>query len=479
MIDFNRLGKYRENNRVEAKKALGGLPKSIWETYSAFANTLGGVILLGVEELADKSLHSVDLPDPDRLMREFWEIVNDPARTSMNILSAKDVYSTVVDGNHIVVINVPRADRTDRPIYVDGNPQAVYRRDGEGDYKCTKEEYLAMVRDAAVKTQDMRLLEELTPEVLDPGSLQDYRARMKSARPGHVWEQLEDEAFLIRIGAAGIGKDGRVHPTAAGLLLFGKPQDILREFRDFSLRYVDDDEAEGGEPEAAGENVYGFFCRVYEKLKQVVPLPAGQSGAAGAGEAPVHSAAREALVNALVNADYYGRGGVVIRRTKDRITFTNPGPMRIRIAAAVSGGVSDPRNSTLLKMFHLIDIGERTGSGIPNIIRVWEAAGWAPPGIAEETNPDRTVFTLPLTAAKPGQAEPAGNSRQEEALDAGAKGSILAYLTDNPDGTPEEIAAYIGADRARTRGYLEALLAEGLIVEDGAGNRAGAFKLKR
>lgn len=73
MIDFSRIEQYRENNCIEAKKALGGLPKSIWETYSAFANTHGGIILLGVEERADKSLHTVDLHDPDKLIKEFWD----------------------------------------------------------------------------------------------------------------------------------------------------------------------------------------------------------------------------------------------------------------------------------------------------------------------------------------------------------------------------------------------------------------------
>ena len=91
MIDLNDLNSYRENNRIEAKKALGGLPNSLWETYSAFANTLGGIILLGVEEHKDKSLHAVNLPDPDIMIEEFWSIINDRERVSLNILTEKDV----------------------------------------------------------------------------------------------------------------------------------------------------------------------------------------------------------------------------------------------------------------------------------------------------------------------------------------------------------------------------------------------------
>ena len=116
VLDLANLRQYKENNRLEAKRAQGGLPHSIWETYSAFANTFGGYILLGVVENADKSFSSVPLPDSERLVADFWNGVNNRAVTNVNILSDQNVQIRESEGNRIVVIELPRADRHDRPV---------------------------------------------------------------------------------------------------------------------------------------------------------------------------------------------------------------------------------------------------------------------------------------------------------------------------------------------------------------------------
>lgn len=119
---------------------------------------------------------------------------------------------------------------------------------------------------------------------------------------------------------------------------------------------------------------------------------------------PVHQALREALANCLVNADYYGRRGVLIIKRPDIIILSNPGNLRIELSTALSGGVSYPRNSTMLKMFNFIDIGERAGSGIPNIFRVWKEQKWSASALIEEFDPDRLIVSLPL---KIGDKKPA------------------------------------------------------------------------
>ncbi len=484
MIDFSKIDQYRENNRIEAKKALGGLPRSVWETYSAFANTYGGIILLGVEELADKSFRTVDLPDPEKLIKEFWDIVNNLNKTSVNVLSSKDVFIQEVDGDHIVVINVPRAERSYKPVYVDGNPLNTYRRNGEGDYRCTREEYQAMVRDASVKTQDMLVLDEMDVDVFNQESVRSYRQRMRLSRPGHVWEALEDEDFLLKLGAVGIGSDGKKHPTSAGLLMFGNEYDIVREFNTYFLDYQEQYDAGTRWTDriisSSGDwsgNVYDFYFRVYNKLIQDIKVPFKMEGGVRVDDTSVHQALREALANCLVNADYYGRQGLVIIKKRDAITMANPGGFRIEIDAAKSGGVSDPRNGTMLKMFNLIDIGERAGSGIPNIFRVWRERGWAAPEITEQLEPERTVLTLLFSKRDDKKATIKSDDKKATIKSARQKEEIVAYLTDHVSAKSSDIAELLGVKSTRVKKLLSELIAEETVVAEG-GNRNRTYKLK-
>lgn len=274
MIDFQHLEKYKENNRIEAKKALGGLPNSIWETYSAFANTLGGIILLGVVETADKTLEAIELPNPARLLKEFWDLVNNKDKTNVNILGSNDAYIQEVNGKKIVVINVPKADRAYRPIYIDNNPLNTYRRNGEGDYKCTKEEFYSMVRDASNKSQDMIVLENMNLDVFNSETVRGYRQRFHTSRPNHVWDSLSDEDFLTKIGAIGIGSDGNRHPTGAGLLMFGNEYEITREYNNYFLDYREELDVENRWADrivsSSGEwsgNILDFFTLVYNSFE--------------------------------------------------------------------------------------------------------------------------------------------------------------------------------------------------------------------
>ena len=485
MIDFSNLEKYRENNRIEAKKAMGGLPRSIWETYSAFANTLGGIILLGVEEWPDKTLHTIDLPDPDRLIKEFWDIANNPNKTSVNLLSSKDGFVQEVDGNHIVVINVPRAERSYRPVYLDGNPLSTYRRNGEGDYKCTKEEYQAMVRDASVKTQDMLVLNEMDMSVFNKESIRSYRQRMRLSRPGHVWEALEDEDFLLKLGAVGIGSDGKKHPTSAGLLMFGNEYDIVREYNAYFLDYQEQYDADTRWTDriisSSGDwsgNVYDFYFRVYNKLTQDIKVPFKMEGGVRVDDTSVHQALREALANCLVNADYYGRQGLVVIKKRDAITMSNPGNFRIEIDTAKSGGVSDPRNGTMLKMFNLIDIGERAGSGIPNIFRVWREQGWTAPVISENFDPDRIMLSLAFKKSDDKKATIKSDDKKVTIKSARQKNEIITYLTDHVSAKNTDIAELLGVKSTRVKQLLKELLDEGVVVAEG-NNKNRVYKLKR
>ncbi len=137
-----------------------------------------------------------------------------------------------------------------------------------------------------------------------------------------------------------------------------------------------------------------FYFRVYNKIIKDVKVPFKMSGGERVDDTPVHKALREALANCIIHADYHGLRGIVIRKEPDRLILANPGYVRTGKKQMRLGGESDPRNNALMKMFNLINIGERAGSGVPNIFNVWADEGWEEPVIEERFDPDRTVLSL-------------------------------------------------------------------------------------
>ena len=127
-----------ETDAVEFKLAKGGVPASFWESYSAFANTDGGIIILGVKE--DGGKHSVvGVTNANKLVADVWNAANNPQRVSANVLFNHQVYKVDYQGKALVVVEVPRAERTERPVYVGRDVfRGTFRRNGEGDYHCSQ-----------------------------------------------------------------------------------------------------------------------------------------------------------------------------------------------------------------------------------------------------------------------------------------------------------------------------------------------------
>ena len=490
VFDITEFDSYREDNRREVKKAKGGLPNALWETYSSFANCYGGVIILGVEENKDGSWKTtgLNIEDKNKLLKDFWDTINNRKKTNINILRDEDVETYDVNGHLIIVIYVPMAKRAEKPVYINDDLfNGTYRRNHEGDYKCTRIQVKAMLRDQTENTIDMEVLDDIPMEDLNYETIRGYRNRHRSLRAGHPFERLSDDEYLRSIGAAAISReDKKLHPTAAGMLMFGDEYNIVRHFPEYfldyremldpSIRWADRLQSSSGEWSG---NICDFYFRVYNKIIKDVKVPFAMSGGDRIDDTPVHKALREALANCLINADYYGTRGVVIKKEQDKLILENPGYIRTGKIQMRKGGESDPRNKTLMKMFNLINIGERAGSGVPNIFNTWEDQGWKEPVIEERFDPDRTVLSLEFI-----KKQAIKTSDKKQAIKTSDKKqaiktlenmeTIRNYLKENGPSKTSDISDFINLSSSRTR----MILSEMDDIETIGENRNRKYKLK-
>ena len=489
-FDMSQFDSYREDNRREVKKAKGGLPLSLWESYSAFANCYGGVIILGVKENKDGSWYMTGLENAAKLRKDFWDTINNKNKVSVNLLTDSDIEIYEENGSVIMVIYVPKAKREQKPVFINGDMfNGTFRRNWEGDYHCERSEVLAMLRDQPEETADMKILEDMSLDVLNTETVHAYRNRHMAYRREHVWERLDDAEYLERIGAAKLSaKDKTLHPTAAGLLMFGEEYKILYEFPEYFLDYREildpairwTDRLQSSSGDWTG-NLFDFFFRVYGKLVKDLKIPFKLEGITRVDDTPVHKALREALANCLVNTDFYFPRGIVIRKDTDSIVMENPGSIRTGKAQMLKGGISDPRNKALMKMFNLIGIGERAGSGVPDIYGVWEQQGWEKPEVTEEYGPDRTILKLSFVkkvAIKNGDKKVAIKNGDKKKISKKTEQQleiILGYMNFDREYKTSDIAAFIGVKESRARALVNELVNTGNIKAIGK-NKGRRYK---
>lgn len=482
---------FAEGPDVEFKSAKGGLPGSLWETYSAFANSQGGTIFLGIVQKG-QSVKFQGVDEPDKIERDFWNLVNNKDKVSQNLLKEDDFRVVSSVNGYIIQIRVPRADRRQRPVYVGRDPfRGTFRRNHEGDYRCSENEIRRMFADQGDEGADSRILSDFAWDDLDPESITQFRNRFHSRDGSHPWLRDDDQRLLERLGAwRRDRRTGEVGVTVAGLLMFGRAEAITSSegIPGFHLDYrerLSDNPMErwsdrltmDGSWEA---NLFQFYQRVILKL------------AAGPGvrqpyridlegyrrkSTPVHEALQEALVNALIHADHFGQGGIVIDRYFNGIEFSNPGTLLISREQILRGGISECRNKALQKMFQMLGVGDKAGSGIDKIRSSWAAEHWQSPRLWEATRPDRVYLRLPMVSILPEGIVERLRLRFGTAFQELGPDEVQALVAAEIEGeiTNQRLQEMLSLHRVDITHMLRGLVRDGLLRVEGIGRGTRYF----
>tara|TARA_B110001469_G_scaffold33518_1_gene33970 strand:- start:3201 stop:5180 length:1980 start_codon:yes stop_codon:yes gene_type:complete len=494
MSDAIFLAEFTENQEVEAKLAQGrdgqgALPKEFWATYSAFANSYGGTVFLGVGE-RDGQFFADGIANPSKVEETLWSLLNDRTKVSHNLLSAEHVKThKLASGRSMLIITVPRAGRQARPIYIGSSPfEGSYKRRRSGDYRCGREEVERMLAERIEDSRDQRILPYYGLKDLNLDTLTAYRQRLANLKPDHPYNDLDNEAFLLRTkGMIHNRETGETSLSLAGLLMFGQGHLITEACPHYFLDYrelpvsgsktewVDRLTADG----TWSGNLYDFYRMTITRLFRDLKLPLSFKQDEREDDTPLHKALREALVNTLVHADYSERSSIMVVKAPDYFGFRNPGHMRISVEDALHGGKSDSRNRGLQLMFSLVGLGEQAGSGIPRIVKRWDELAYRQPELWESDQPDATLMRLRMTSLLPKEAVDALQAAYEATFEALPSQARLALVTAYVEGfvSNQRMQQVTRLHSADITALLKSLVDQELLTSTGAG-RATTYTLR-
>ena len=316
---------------VEFKEARKSVPKSAYETVSAFSNTEGGWLVFGVRDRGG-GFELVGVLQVDKVQNDFLSALRAGQKLNRVISVHEQMFD--YDGKTILVFHIPEARRQDKPIYLGRDIRKSYIRRGAGDEQCTNAQIERFLHDAAVERYDGQTIDLDPTRCFDEDSLRWYRITF-SERNIQQNETLSHVEFLHHWGLV-LEIDNQLTPTRASILLFGTPaairQMLPRPVLDWQWSRADWSEQLAEERWSdrvvIESNLITAWRTIVERYQRLVetPFSVDPDTLQRQDHPPDYLAFREAAINLLIHQDYADHTRkAVIRFFADRTELWNPG----------------------------------------------------------------------------------------------------------------------------------------------------------
>ena len=428
-----------EWNDFECKRAQRGVPDDAYKTVSAFANTSGGWIVFGVSE-ADRQLMVTGVDQPDKVQNDFLSALRGGQKLNCSLLVEPRRFE--IDGKHVLAFRVPEAARSDKPVYLKGDPRQSYIRRGAGDEQCSPSELERFLRDAAQERFDGMAIPDLPVErCFDLATVKWYQTQFARRNPEHP-EIADPISFLLNWNFI-VERDGRMLPIRAGVLLFGEGRYVRQILPRPVLDYQRIDtpfdqwlsDQRWHDRYVFEENIFQTWQGLVARYMRIAEHPFSLDPATlrRNDDPPDYVAFREAAINLLIHQDYGDQGRKAsIRLFADRTVFWNPGDAFATEAELLDPTEKEVRNPSIVKAFRRIGLSDQAGTGIRAIFRNWHDLGRVPPQLKNDKA--RKEFELVLIN-KPLVSEAMQRFRRDIGVTlTREQADVLALALERPDG---------------------------------------------
>lgn len=352
----------------ECKEALNKLPENVWETVSAFSNTSGGWIVLGIKQNG-KRFDVQGVNDAEKIESDFLNTIRSGQKFNIRLTAKARKYS--IDGKTVLAFYLPSSPV--KPIY-SKNTSNTFIRSGSGDCRATEAEVMALMRDQAFGSKSEMTVEGTSVADLNSVSIETYRNHVAFENPEFFYNGLPIEEYCEKLN---ITNDGKL--TFAGLLMFGS-RDVVRHYvPNFWVDYI---EVPGKSYADASvrytyrmpeqDNIWEAYRIIIQRLRIYCDAPyKALPNGIGAEDNSQLYALREGFVNFCAHADYFSPMHPTIRVYIDRIEFQNPGRFMFPLDELLTKIHSMPRNPSIIKYFRYAKLSENAGYGIDKMMK-WE-----------------------------------------------------------------------------------------------------------